>query len=134
MFKHLSLVIGLFLFSGAISADGASHLSSQQLKQIFTDKTQLCTQVSKGKTCKTYNGPDGRVVRVMDADGKRREGAWWVSEEEEYCLRWDGKDKDLCFFVYEQDDGTYHLYKNERHKAIITGLLDGNPHDLYKDE
>lgn len=130
MLKKITILFGMFLSTGMVFADGSPHLSADEIKALFTDKTQYCEQVGKDKTCKTYNGSDGRVVRVMDADGARREGNWWISEEEQYCLRWDVKKHDLCFFVFKQDDGSYHLFKKGKHKAIITKLLDGNSDKL----
>lgn len=127
MLKKVILFFGMFIFISATFASGnAPQLSGVEVKALFTDKTQYCDQIGKDKTCKTYNGPDGKVVRVMDADGVRREGKWWVSDKGEYCLRWNIKKKDLCFAVFKQEDGSYDLFKKGKHKATIIKLLDGN--------
>lgn len=132
MLRLLIVTFGILLFSGtAITGEDSQvsknpQLSGDEVKALFTDRTQYCLQEGKDKTCKTYNAPDGKVTRIMDADGARREGIWWVNEEQAYCVRWDGKTKDLCFAVFKQDDGTYHLWKGGKHKATITKFMDGN--------
>lgn len=131
MFKITSLLFGIIVFSGtAIAGGDSTQLTGDEVTALFTDKTQHCDQVGKDKTCKTYNAADGRVTRIMDADGVRRDGNWWVSDKGEYCLRWDEKKKDLCFTVFKQEDGSYHLFKKGKHKAIITKLLDGNSENM----
>lgn len=127
MLKVATFLLGMIVFVGtSLAGDNSPQLSGDEVTALFTDKTQYCDQVGKDKTCKTYNAPDGRVTRVMDADGVRREGNWWVNDKGEYCLRWDGKKKDLCFSVFKQQDGSYYLLKKGKHKATITKLLDGN--------
>lgn len=131
MFKITSLLFATIVFSAtAIAGSDSPQLTSDQVRSLFTDKTQFCDQMGKDITCKTYNAADGRVTRVMDADGVRREGNWWVSDTGEYCLRWNGKKKALCFTVFRQADGSYHLLRKGKHKATITKMLDGNSENM----
>ncbi len=131
MFKKIVLLFGVLLYANtAIAGGDSSQLSGAEVKALFTDKTQYCEQQGKDSTCKTFNAADGRVTRVMDADGVRRVGNWRVSATGEYCLRWDGKKKDLCFTVFSQQDGSYHLLRKGKHKATITKFLDGNSENM----
>lgn len=125
-----ALFVGAVFVSGLSFAGGNVQVKGEALKALFNDMTQHCDQVGKDKTCKTYNGTDGRIGRVMDADGKQRVGDWWVTEDSEYCVHWDIKDYDLCFTVIDMGDGTYEMYKKGKLKALIRKLEPGNPFDI----
>jgi len=142
MFKKIILVFSMFLSAGVALAGGESipvpveekqqQLSTDELKTLFTDRTQHCDKIGKDDTCKTYNAPNGRVYRVMDKGGARKEGSWWITDDDEYCVRWDSKKKkkNLCFAVFKQADGTYDLFKKGKHKAKVRKFIDGNSENM----
>jgi hypothetical protein len=119
-----------------VTADGAADniaadsLDRESIIELVSEKTTECRKEKDGSLCSNYFSEDGIIKQVMHDDGERKDGRWFVDDQERLCILWDGKIKPLCFAVVEQDNGEYKLYKNERHLTTVTGSQDGNPRGL----
>lgn len=109
---------------------GPAALDRDSIVELVSEKTTECRKEKDGSLCSNYFSEDGVIKRVMHDDDARRDGRWFVDDQERLCILWDGKIKPLCFVVYEQDDGSYNLIKNDRHITTILGTEDGNTRDL----
>jgi hypothetical protein len=111
-------------------ADEGEPLGRDGLVELVSEKTVLCRKEKDQSLCSNYFSEGGVIKRIMHEDGARREGVWFVDDQDRLCILWRGKIKPLCFNVYPQADGSYHLIKNERHITTILGFEDGNAKDL----
>lgn len=117
--------------SGAAEpAEGAMPLDRDSLIELVSDKTQECRKEKDGSLCANYFSEDGVIKRMMYEDDARRDGVWFVDDQERLCILWQGKIKPLCFFVYEQADGSYNMIKREKHISTILGSEPGNTKNL----
>ena len=107
-----------------------SALDRQEVIQLVRGKTVDCRKEKDGSLCWNYMSRDGEVTRLMADDGARKDGVWFVDDQDRLCILWKGKIKPLCFSVYEQDDGTYKLVKKGRHITTLLGMEEGNTKGL----
>jgi hypothetical protein len=105
-------------------------LDRQEVIDLVRGKTVDCRKENDGSLCWNYMSDDGVVKRLMAEDGARKDGVWFVDDQDRLCILWKGKIKPLCFLVYEQDDGTYNLIKGGRHITTLLGVEDGNTKGL----
>lgn len=127
-----SLLAALVMSSSAIvaAADEPVALDRDEIIELVSEKTTECRKEKDQSLCSNYFTEDGVIKRVMHDDGARRDGVWFVDDSERLCILWKGKIKPLCFSVFEQSDGSYHLIRHDRHITTIVGTEDGNTRDL----
>jgi hypothetical protein len=113
----------------AFAAD-AAPLLREEIIELVSDKTTECRKEKDQSLCANYFSADGVIKRLMYDDGARRDGVWFIDDQDRLCILWSGKIKPLCFLVYEQDDGGYSMIKNDRHLSTILGTEDGNTRGL----
>lgn len=127
---NLCLAVALCSAASGAWANEPVALMRDEIIDLVSDQTAECRKEKDQSLCSNYFSWDGVIKRVMHDDGARRDGVWFVDDQERLCILWQGKLKPLCFFVYEQDDGSYHLIKHERHITTILGTEDGNTQGL----
>jgi hypothetical protein len=120
----------LVLVSSVVMAADLEPLGRDDIIELVSEKTTECRKEKDQSMCSNYFTEDGVIKRVMHEDGERRDGVWFVDDTERLCILWKGKIKPLCFTVFEQDDGSFKLIKNDRHITTITGVEDGNTKGL----
>lgn len=113
-----------------VKSDEPVALDRDTIIELVSEKTTECRKEKDGSMCSNYFSEDGVIKRVMHEDDARRDGVWFVDDQERLCILWKGKIKPLCFSVYEQDDGSYKLIKRGKHITTITGTEDGNTRNL----
>ncbi len=109
---------------------GKTPLDSQQILDLVREKTTECRKEKDQSLCSNWFAKYGEITRIMHADGARKEGVWFVDDQDRLCILWKGKLKPLCFNVYEQDDETYTLFKSGKHITTILGTEEGNTKGL----
>ena len=115
----------------AVSAGGDPEaLARGDIIQLLRGNTTECRKEKDQSLCSNWFEKYGEITRIMHADGARKEGAWFVDDQDRLCILWKRKIKPLCFAVYEMDDGTYNLYKKGKHITTILGTEEGNTKDL----
>ncbi len=114
----------------AAATEDPEPLDRDQVVELVSDKTAECRKEKDQSLCSNYFSDDGVIVQVMRDDGERKEGAWFVDDQERLCILWKGRIKAYCFSVYAQPDGSYNLIRRERHITTILGTEDGNPQNL----
>ena len=132
------LSIGLVLFfwatGGVVTAGGEPTdelaLGKAEILELVREKSTECRKEKDQSLCTNWFGKYGTFKRQMHADNARREGVWFVDDKDRLCILWQRKLSPLCFTVYEQDDGTYHLYKKGRHISTLLSSEPGNVNDL----
>ena len=120
----------LLLASFAVFADEAEPLGRKDIIDLVRGKTTECRKEKDQAMCSNWFSEKGVIKRVMHADGKRKDGRWFVDDQTRLCILWDGKIKPLCFFLFAQPDGSYNLIKKGKHITTITGTADGNTRSL----
>ena len=132
----IAFLIGACLASTAVAGGAAKPetdavpLDRHEVIDLVFDKTLECRKEKDQSLCANYLSDAGVVVRVMTADGARKEGVWFVDDKDRLCILWKGTLKPLCFSVYEQDDGTYGLYKKGKLITTLLTIEPGNPKGL----
>ncbi|MCB1801601.1 MAG: hypothetical protein KDI82_07940 [Gammaproteobacteria bacterium] len=116
--------------SAAEPAEDATPLDRDSLIELVSDKTHECRKEKDGSLCANFFSEDGVIKRIMYEDKERRDGVWFIDDQERLCILWQGKIKPLCFLVYEQDDGSYNMIKNDKHISTILGSEPGNSKNL----
>ena len=111
-------------------ASDIDPLDSFDIIELVSDKTVECRKEKDQSLCSNWFTEDGVIKRVMHDDGARRDGVWFVDDQDRLCILWKGKIKPVCFLVYEEQDDSYRLIKGEKHIATILGTEDGNTKDL----
>jgi len=111
-------------------ADDPEPLGRQDIIDLVREKTTECRREKDQGMCSNYFTKKGVIKRIMHADGKRRDGRWFLDDQTRLCIRWDGKIKPLCFVVFEQPDGSYNLIKKGKHITTIAAVEDGNTKSL----
>jgi len=115
-----------FVLSLAVSLNvQAAALSGDDITSLFSGKTTSCIKSKDQSTCLTFMSSDGKVKRLTNADGETRLGTWNVMNNQ-LCILWDKKKKDLCFDVVKQNDREYLLNRKGKTKSIINGFSDGD--------
>ena len=122
-------MLGIALTS-VTCADPAAALKRAEIVELVREKTIACRKEKDQSLCSNWFSKDGVVRRLMHDDGARKEGVWFVDDQDRLCILWKAKIKPLCFDVYAQDDGTYNLIKRGKHITTILGRSDGNTKDL----
>ena len=108
----------------------ARSLDRDSIIDLVSEQTTECRKEKDGSLCSNYFTEDGVIKRVMHEDGARRDGVWFIDDQERLCILWTGKIKPLCFEVFEQADGSYNLIKRGKHITTILGTEDGNTKNL----
>lgn len=129
----LGLAAILTLASAVVVAQepaGQTPMDRQQILDLVREKTTECRKEKDQSLCANWFAKYGEITRIMHADGARKEGAWFVDDQDRLCILWKGKIKPLCFKVFEQDDETYALYKGSKHITTIIGTEEGNTKGL----
>lgn len=128
--NRLSIAVILFVSSASGIASDAVPLDHDQLVALVSGKTAACRKEKDQSMCSNWFAGDGTIKQIMKDDGERKDGRWFVDDQERLCILWDGKTKPLCFLVFEQPGGSYNLIKNDRHVTTITGFEHGNSEGL----
>jgi len=97
---------------------------------VVSDQTTLCRKEKDQSLCSNYFGEDGVIKRIMHDDGARKDGVWFIDDQDRLCILWKGKIKPLCFHVYEQEDGSFNLIKKGKHITTILDTEQGNTKGL----
>ena len=129
-FARICAVSALLLGAPPALASDADPIDSFDIIELVSEKTVECRKEKDQSLCSNWFTEDGVVKRLMHDDGARREGVWFVDDQDRLCILWKGKIKPLCFLVYEQQDDSYRLIKGEKHITTILGIEDGNTKDL----
>jgi hypothetical protein len=114
----------------AAAAEEGAALERFDIIDVVSDQTTLCRKEKDQSLCSNYFSEDGVIKRIMHDDGERKEGVWFIDDQDRLCILWKGKIKPLCFLVYEQADGSYNLVKNNKHITTILGSEQGNTKGL----
>lgn len=120
----------LILVSSMVWADDADVLGRQDIVDLVSGNTTECRKEKDQGMCSNYFTEKGVLTRIMHADGARKVGRWFVDDQTRLCILWDTKIKPLCFKVFEQADGSYHLIKGTKHITTITAVEEGNTKGL----
>ncbi len=129
-FARICAVSALLLGAPLALASDTDPLDSFDIIELVSEKTVECRKEKDQSLCSNWFTEDGVVKRLMHDDGARREGVWFVDDQDRLCILWKGKIKPLCFLVYEQQDDSYRLIKGEKHITTILGIEEGNTKDL----
>ena len=129
-FARICAVSALLLGAPLALASDADPIDSFDIIELVSEKTVECRKEKDQSLCSNWFTEDGVVKRLMHDDGARREGVWFVDDQDRLCILWKGKIKPLCFLVYEQQDDSYRLIKGEKHITTILGIEEGNTKDL----
>jgi len=120
----------LMLTTSLVFADEPGPLDRKDIIDLVRGKTTECRKEKDQAMCSNWFSEKGVIKRIMAADGKRRDGRWFVDDQTRLCILWDGKIKPLCFTVFAQPEGSYNLIKKGKHITTITGVEDGNTKNL----
>jgi hypothetical protein len=101
-------------------------LSKAEILELVRDKSTECRREKDQDLCTNWFGKYGEFKRQMHEDDARRNGVWFVDDQDRLCILWQRKISPLCFTVYEQDDGTYNLYKKGKHISTLISVEPGN--------
>jgi hypothetical protein len=127
----LAIVSMMFAVGVAVAAaDEPVALEREEIIDLVSERTIECRKEKDQSLCANWFSEDGVIKRIMLADGARKEGVWFVDDQDRLCILWTGKIKPLCFVLYEQEDGSYHLIKRGKHITTIIGTEAGNTKDL----
>jgi hypothetical protein len=111
-------------------ASGAT-LSADAVRELFAGNTAVTEALkageSTGREFKAYHDPSGQL-RIMDKEGRRATGTWFVDPLGRYCSRLDGRGKTKCDVVVREGDAYIRLRDGERRAR--TTLQKGNPLNL----
>lgn len=113
-----------------LAAEDPEPLDRDAVVELVSNKTAECRKEKDQSLCTNYFSDEGVVVQVLKEDGERKDGVWFVDDQDRLCILWKGRIKPLCFSVYRQDDGSYNLIKHEKHITTILGTEDGNTQNL----
>ncbi|MGD1983426.1 MAG: hypothetical protein PVF93_05925 [Chromatiaceae bacterium] len=105
-------------------------LGKAEILELVREKSTECRKEKDQSLCTNWFGKYGTFKRQMHADDARREGVWFVDDKDRLCILWQRKISPMCFTLYEQDDGTYNLYKNGKHISTLLSSEPGNVKDL----
>lgn len=135
MRTHMIVIPAAFLVaSGLVLASGEPTdelaLTKAELFELVREKSTECRKEKDQSLCTNWFGKYGTFKRMMHEDGARREGVWFVDDKDRLCILWQRKLSPLCFTVYEQEDGTFNLYKKGKHISTLLSTEDGNTKDL----
>lgn len=128
----LAMIVGVapgFAVAGGEPTDELA-LSKAEILELVREKSTECRKEKDQSLCTNWFGKYGSFKRLMHADEARREGVWFVDDTDRLCILWQRKISPLCFTVYEQDDGTYNLYKKGKHISTIVSTEPGNTKNL----
>lgn len=117
-------------FAAPVLADDPEPLDRFAVEELVSNKTAECRKEKDESLCVNYFAEDGSFVQVMHSDGERKDGVWFIDDEDRLCILWKGKIRPLCFSVYAQDDGTYSMIRREKHVSTILATEAGNPKGL----
>lgn len=111
-------------------ANGAT-LTAEQVRALFAGNTAV-TQTLKGgqptgREFKTYHAPDGEL-RLIDPQGRRAGGTWFVDPLGRYCVQMEGRTKTKCDVVVREGDAYLRLREGE--PRARTTVEEGNPLNL----
>ncbi len=120
----------LLLSPTVFAFDDSESLDRDAVIDLVSNKTVECRKEKDQSLCSNFFSDEGVVVQVLREDGERKDGVWFVDDQERLCILWKGKIKPLCFSVYQQPDDTWHLIKNDKHITTILHTEDGNPNNL----
>ena len=126
----LAVMLLAFVGGAAVAMEGQDALERFDIVDLVSDQTTLCRKEKDQSLCSNYFSEDGVIKRIMHDDGERKDGVWFIDDQDRLCILWKGKIKPLCFFVYEQEDGSYNLIKNDEHITTILGTERGNTKGL----
>jgi len=129
-FARFCAASALLLGAPLALATDIDPLDSFDIIELVSDKTVECRKEKDQSLCSNWFTEDGVIKRVMHDDGARRDGVWFVDDQDRLCILWKGKIKPVCFLVYEEQDDSYRLIKGEKHITTILGTEDGNSKDL----
>lgn len=131
MNKTMLWVLAVCLpFAAPVLADDPEPLDRFEVEELVSNKTAECRKEKDESLCVNYFAEDGAFAQVMHSDGERKDGVWFIDDEDRLCILWKGKIRPLCFSVYPQDDGTYNMIRREKHVSTILGTEDGNAKGL----
>lgn len=105
-------------------------LTKAEILELVREKSTECRKEKDQSLCTNWFGKYGEFKRQMHDDGARREGVWFVDDQDRLCILWQRKISPLCFTVYEQEDGSYKLYKHGKHISTLLSTEDGNTKGL----
>lgn len=125
-------LIGLtsMVYAAEPAENAAMSLDRDSIIELVSEKTIECRKEKDGSLCSNYFSEDGVIKRIMHEDSARRDGVWFIDDEERLCILWKGKIRPQCFEVIEQDDGSYNLIKYGKHIGTILSAEDGNTKNL----
>ena len=115
-----------FLAAPALATE---PLDRFELEELVYDKTANCRKEKDQSLCMNYFSPEGVIIQVRD-NGVRKDGRWFLDDSDRLCILWNGKYRPLCFVVTQNEDGTYKMVRNGKHKSTILDLKDGNTENL----
>ncbi len=118
----LTIALSCALIFTNASADA---LSSAEITALFTGNTANCIKTKDQTICETYMGADGNLKRLTHSNGKTRLGTWHATDNQ-LCILWANKTKDVCFDIHKNADNNYNLDRKGKTRSIITGVTAGN--------
>ena len=119
------IVTAAMLYLLALPAWSDNSLDRFELEELVYDKTANCRKEKDQSLCMNYFSPEGEIIQVRD-NGKRKDGRWFLDDSDRLCILWYGKFRPLCFVVSKNEDGSFNMVRNGKHKSTILKLSDGN--------
>mgnify|MGYP001827572710 CR=1 FL=1 len=129
-FAILAAVAALSVAVSPAFATDVDPLDRYDIIELVSEQTVECRRQKDQSLCSNWFSEQGVVKRIMHDDGERRDGRWFVDDQDRLCILWEAKLKPLCFLVYEEPDGSYRLFKGEKHITTILGVESGNSRGL----
>ena len=91
------------------------------MKTLFSGKTIEGDHQKKGFSFKSYYDPAGFFFSIRDGVVPPLLGHWWVLDDGQICIRWEGSEEELCRHMVRDPKGGYTkvLVKSGRRVVIV---------------
>lgn len=126
---RISLALLPILLLAAVATTATAEpvkVSAYEIELYFKGRTADCIKTKDDSTCDTYFDEDGSVQRYTHANGKRRSGKWWVTDDDKLAVQWKGRTKPLLFSIVDTGDGSWQLIRRGKLKSVVVGVQPGN--------
>ena len=104
-------------------------LTSDQLRELFVDKTVKSQTRASGRISDTYYDPSGQVRQLQN--GNQRYGHWKISDNGRICLKMAAS-REKCRIILQQNGeyGKYVVKRSGEHEHVVSYLSFENGNTL----
>ncbi|MCI5210704.1 MAG: hypothetical protein D3910_18390 [Candidatus Electrothrix sp. ATG2] len=134
--KRIWTALLLCLLLAVSACSKGRELSADEIRTLFSNKTVRGFHEIKKYRFQSYYDPVG-VFRSWQGEKRiLRTGKWWVTDNDEICIRWNRTDTDLCRRMITDDNNQYWKVKVSpvigTHKRVVIFSMfeNGNPYEL----